>query len=102
VPLLDDLGGGDDLLEEVDAHEFGDVEAAGARHAHGHGGGAERPPHVLDEDAELAPHVGVVAPVVGEDDLAVPENDRLHRRRTDVEAEGQLGTLHENYAPVTE
>ena len=79
VVVLDDLGGGDDLLEEVDAHHLGDLEPTGPGHAHGHGCLGEAFAHVGDQLSQLAADVGMVATVVAQDDgIAIEHLSLIH------------------------
>ena len=87
VEALGGLGARDDLLDEGDAHGSGGRQAAGAGDGRVDAGAGQGALDVGEEGSQGCAHVCVVAAVVGEKAAVPVQNDGLHRRRADVDAE---------------
>ena len=87
VEALGGLGAGDDLLDEGDSHGPGGRQAAGAGDGRVDAGAGQGAFDVGEEGSQGCTHVGVVAPVVGEESAVSVQDDGLHGRRADVDAE---------------
>ena len=87
VETLGGLGARDDLLDEGDAHGTGGRQAAGAGNGRVDARAGQGTLDVGEEGSQGCAHVGVVAPVVGEESAVAVQDDGLHGRRTDVDAE---------------
>ncbi len=89
---LDGALGGDDLLDELEVEPLGQQEAAGTGDGHAHGGAAHVGAGALEELLGRGADVGVVALVVGVDQLAVGvEHGHLDGGGADVDAEAEVG-----------
>ena len=87
VESLGGLSARDDLLDEGDAHGAGGRQAAGSGDGRMDAGAGQGALNVGEEGPQGCAHVGVVAPVVGEKTAISIQNDRLDRRRADIDAE---------------
>ncbi len=92
VEPLDGVGGRDHLLDELDAHDLRHTQPAGAGHRDLDQPIREGGLDVAEQFGELTAHIGVVAAVVTEDDLAVAvDDDGLDRCRPNIETQGKRG-----------
>ena len=87
VQALGGLGSGDDLLDEGDTHSAGGRQAAGAGDGRVDTRAGQGAFDVGEEGSQGRAHVGIVAPVVGEESAVSVQDDGLDGRRTDVDAE---------------
>ena len=99
--------GGDDLLDELEVEPLGEKHAAGAGDRDAHGRVAEDALGLLEDLARRCLDVGVVAFVVGIDEVAALVDDgQLDRRRSHVDAQSQAcvrevdGVLGRELRPV--
>ena len=84
--------GGDDLLHELEVEPLGQEQAAGAGDGHAHGDVAHMGAGALEELLGRGADVGVVALVVGVDELAVGvEHGHLDGGGADVDTQAELG-----------
>ena len=87
---------GDDFLDEGDSHGARSCQAAGAGDCGVDFEAGVGLGDVGEEAGEFGAYIGVVAPVVGEEDCLAVEDDRFDGGRADVDPEiaGMLGRRH--------